>query len=665
MTKHFLLISFFLSLVSYSSAQGFVPAEKDLGAYLLVTHSDSDHSLHFAVSYDGYTFTSVNGEHCVIDGDTIAEQRGIRDPHIFRGPDGGFCMAMTDLHVFGKRDGKRDTEWQRDAKKYGWGNNRALVLMKSFDLIHWTHNILRLDTLGGEYSELACAWAPETTYDERSGHLMLYFTMRFGQDKQKMYWAYTDEDFTRLTTRPQLLFAHPNNKSAIDGDLVKVGDKWALHYVPHEGGRAGIKVAWGDQLTGPFNYETPWIDTHETHSCEAPNVWKRIREDKWVLMYDRYGEGAGSFGFMETTDFKSWTPLGKFNGGVMKATNFTGPKHGAVVRLTEGEADRLVEHWGLDSQQLKLASKAYSPNVANPILPGRYADPAALYSHNTGKYYIYPTSDGFDHWGGYYFKCFSSTDLASWTEEGIILDLKRDVTWSDRNAWAPTILEKKGKDGKYKYYFYYTASQRIGVAVSDSPTGPFHDSGRPLIETIPEGAGGGQNIDPDVFEDPKSGKVYLYWGNGFLAMCELGNDLVSVKKGSTKVLIPCGHREYSEASHVFCRQGKYYFMWSENDTRSEDYRVRYIVSDTPTPKSLDPSQSTVILSKDPARNIYATGHNGTLCKEGSDEWYIVYHRFMRPGGVHMGGAAGYNREVCLDRITFDANGVILPITPSE
>lgn len=61
-----------------------------------------------AVSYDGYEFTAVNDGQPVILGYTIVEQRSIRDPHIFRGPDGAFYLAMTDLHIFGQRDGKKE-----------------------------------------------------------------------------------------------------------------------------------------------------------------------------------------------------------------------------------------------------------------------------------------------------------------------------------------------------------------------------------------------------------------------------------------------------------------------------------------------------------------------------------------------------------------------------
>ena len=65
-----------------------IPQEKDMGAYLMVFHKDETHSLYMAVSDDGYTFTALNDGKPVIAGDAVALQKGIRDPHIFRGPDG-------------------------------------------------------------------------------------------------------------------------------------------------------------------------------------------------------------------------------------------------------------------------------------------------------------------------------------------------------------------------------------------------------------------------------------------------------------------------------------------------------------------------------------------------------------------------------------------------
>lgn len=192
--------------VSLSFAQK-TGSEKEMSAYLMVYHTDDTHSLHVAISPDGYAFTALNDGKPFIAGDTIAQQKGIRDPHIYRGPDGAFYLAMTDLHIFAQREGLRDTEWERDGEKYGWGNNRGFVLMKSFDLIHWTRSNVIIQDLFPDL-EVACAWAPETIYDPEADKMMLYFTMRLGngKNKTKMYYAYTDDDFTTLTTRPELIF---------------------------------------------------------------------------------------------------------------------------------------------------------------------------------------------------------------------------------------------------------------------------------------------------------------------------------------------------------------------------------------------------------------------------------------------------------------------------
>lgn len=318
--------------------------ESAMDAYLMVFHKDDTHGLHAAISHDGYTFTALNDGHPIIAGDTIAYQKGIRDPHIFRGPDGCFYLAMTDLHVFAKREGLRDTEWERDGMKYGWGNNRGLVMMKSRDLINWSRSNLRFDSISDEYKEIGCAWAPETTYDEKEGKLMVYYTMRFGNGQNKLYYFYINDDFDRMESLPRLLFEYPKkNIAAIDGDITKIGDTYHLFYVSHDG-RAGIKHAVSDSINSGFRYIPEWIDP-EPKACEAPNLWKRIGEEKWVLMYDCYGIKKHNFGFVETSDFVHFTPLGHFNEGPMKAANFSSPKHGAVIHITAEEADRLEKHW--------------------------------------------------------------------------------------------------------------------------------------------------------------------------------------------------------------------------------------------------------------------------------------------------------------------------------
>ncbi|HEX3045992.1 MAG TPA: family 43 glycosylhydrolase [Bacillota bacterium] len=277
----------------------------------------------------------------------------------------------------------------------------------------------------------------------------------------------------------------------------------------------------------------------------------------------------------------------------------------------------------------------------NPVLKGYYADPEITVFGST--YYIYPTTDGFASWSGTYFKCFSSTDLVNWSDRGTILDLGPGVSWSDSQAWAPCIVQKGST-----YYYYFCASAQIGVATSTSPTGPFTDAlGRPMVTTNQYGC---QSIDPDVFIDD-DGQAYMYFGQGKCMVVKLNADMKSFN-GTPQNITPSG---YNEGSNVFKRNGIYYLLWSENDTRSEDYRVAYGTSSSP----LGPfTKKAVILQKNLTLGIKGTGHNSVVKVPNADEWYICYHRFAIPNGD------GTHRETCIDRMYFNSDGTIQSVVPT-
>ncbi|GAA2645430.1 family 43 glycosylhydrolase [Paractinoplanes durhamensis] len=260
-----------------------------------------------------------------------------------------------------------------------------------------------------------------------------------------------------------------------------------------------------------------------------------------------------------------------------------------------------------------------------------------------GVYWLYPTTDGFAGWCGTQFHAFSSTDLVNWTDHGVILDLGPDVSWADSRAWAPTITAHDGT-----YYFYFCADASIGVAVADNPAGPFRDVlGKPLVAA---GSFAGQAIDPATFTDD-DGTTYLYWGQGHAYVVPLNADLVSFDRAKVKEITPAG---YNEAPFVVKRNGTYYFMWSQNDTRSADYQVAYATAPTPTGPF---TPHGLILSKDLERGILGTGHHSVVQAPGTDEWYIAYHRFAVPGGD------GTHRETAIDRLRFTAGGLIEPVHP--
>ncbi|MDO3694706.1 glycoside hydrolase family 43 protein [Wenyingzhuangia sp. chi5] len=335
-------------IFSLSGCKSLKPNKKESSVYLMTYFKDDDHSLHFALSPDGYTFTDINKGKAIIGGDTIASQKGIRDPHITKGKDGAYYMVMTDLHIFAKKLGYRDTDWERPTEKYDWGNNRGFVMMKSYDLIHWTHSNFLFNEAFQELKEIGCAWAPQTIYDSKEDKMMVYFTMRIGHGLTKMYYAYADDDFTKITTKPKILFDYPNEKiQVLDADIIQMPDgRYCMTYVAQEN-PGGIKIAFSDDINKGYKYDTKWID-FEPGSCEAPNMWKRNGTNKWVLMYDIFSIKPHNFGFVETTDFVNFKNLGHFNEGVMKTTNFTSPKHGSVISISKKEALKLAKHWNLD-----------------------------------------------------------------------------------------------------------------------------------------------------------------------------------------------------------------------------------------------------------------------------------------------------------------------------
>ena len=612
--------------------------EKDYVAYLFTYFTGnhiSEEAVCYAVSMDGYSYWALNGGKPVLDSKVISSTGGVRDPHILRGEDGKtFYMVLTDM-----------------VSANGWDSNRAMVMLKSNDLVNWTHTVINMQKKYEGQESLKRVWAPQTIFDPEAGKYMVYWSMQCAGGPDVIYYAYANDDFTDLEGEPKVLFLPENRKSCIDGDIVYKDGVFHLFYKT-EGDGNGIKVATTRSLTSGQWTEEPDYKQQTTDAVEGAGTFKLIGQDKYILMYDVYMKGR--YQFTETTDLQHFKVIDS-----EVKMNFH-PRHGTIIPITRDELLRITEKWG------KPAELGQLPN--NPVLPGFHADPEIVYSHQTKKYYIYSTTDGQPGWGGWYFTAYSSDDLKHWTYEGVILDLKSEqVPWADGNAWAPCIEEKLVK-GKYKYYFYYSGNpkngqgKQIGVAVADSPTGPFVDLGRPIITESP--VGGGQQIDVDVFTDPVSGKTYLYWGNGYMAGAELNKDMVSIKKKTLTVMTPEGGTlqdyAYREAPYVFYRNGLYYFMWSVDDTGSPNYHVAYGTSKSPL-GPIEVAAQPVVLKQNPERQIYGTAHNSVLQIPDTDEWIIVYHRINK---WYLKDAPGVHREVCIDRLQFNDDGTIQPVVPT-
>ena len=636
--KKFLLTAAAAVAMTMANAQ---EQEKNV-AYLFTYftgNAPEEEQICYALSDDGYNYTPLNGGFPVISSDTIAFTQCVRDPHILRGEDGKtFYMVVTDMR-----------------SSYGWSSNRGMVLMKSTDLVNWTHSTVNFPTkYPKQWGNVIRVWAPETIYDKQAKRYMVFYSLRTSDPKSfdRIYYSYVNDDFTDLIGEPQFLF--DNGSATIDGDIVyNPADQLYHLFYKSEGGR-GIFQATAKTLTAepgkPAGSQWTKIDGHVDQTQEAVEgvgVCQSIDGKSWIVMYDCYGNGH--YQFCKSADLKTF----QFVQNTATKGKFT-PRHGTIIPITQAEKDRVL--------------KAF-PNYRNPILPDYHADPEILYSNLTKKYYIYSTTDGYPGWGGWTFNVFSSTDLINWTDEGQVLDVKGDqVKWARGNAWAPAAIEVKQKDGSYKYYLYFSADagnrKEIGVAVSDSPTGPFVDAGAPIVSDSP--VGHGQQIDVDVFQDPKSKKYYLYWGNGYMAGAEMTSDLMGIKKETIQVMTPEGGSlqtwKFREAPYVFYRKGTYYFLWSVDDTGSPNYHVCYGTAKSPL-GPIQVAKEPTILKQVPELEIYGTAHNSVLQIPGKDEWYIVYHRINKHF-IERDKGPGVHREVCIDRMTFDKKGNILPVTPT-
>ena len=139
--------------------------------------------LRFAVSEDVKNWYALNGNRPIIASDSISESGGIRDPHILRGEDGCYYIVATD----------------KCTAKTGWNENPGIVLMKSKDLVNWTHGKINLGKDWPAFSDAYWVWAPQTIYDRKAKKYMIYFTLqRTGDNRQSLitYYAYANKGRT-------------------------------------------------------------------------------------------------------------------------------------------------------------------------------------------------------------------------------------------------------------------------------------------------------------------------------------------------------------------------------------------------------------------------------------------------------------------------------------
>jgi arabinoxylan arabinofuranohydrolase len=293
-----------------------------------------------------------------------------------------------------------------------------------------------------------------------------------------------------------------------------------------------------------------------------------------------------------------------------------------------------------------------SPQAANPILPGYYADPS-LVQHD-GKFYLYAT---LDPWGGRTLGCWESVDFKHWTFRELNWPTKEACTSTKSGGamvWAPSVV--RAPDGKF--LMYVSVGSEVWAGSADHPLGPWTDAndGRPLIPH--DYRPGYHMIDAEAFVDD-DGSLYLYWGsgwnwkNGRCFAVKLKPDGATFE-GEPRDVTPAN---YFEGPHVMKRDGRYYLSYSQGVTVSDTYQVHYAVGDSPLGPFTEAANSPILVT-DHARHIVSPGHHTVFTR--ADRTYLLYHRHSVPYEKDKAF-----RQTSVDEIHFTREGLIEKLTPTH
>ncbi len=301
------------------------------------------------------------------------------------------------------------------------------------------------------------------------------------------------------------------------------------------------------------------------------------------------------------------------------------------------------------------------------------ADPCVITVGDT--FYLYATnaSEGLD---SSYIRVWSSKNLTDWIEVGQAFRPASDA-WAVANLWAPEVIAANGK-----YYMYYSGLNRatekmgIGVAVSDSPTGPFHEI---------EGTFGGKTysrteqpidlefpaIDPNPFIDD-DGNVYLYVSQdqvnkvSSIYGCKLSSDMVTVEYVTEEALVvplqssgsSADTKYWNEAPYMYKRDGKYYLAFSSGYYGSKSYCLGLATSNEPLSGFSRVDYNPLFKVDKNWTHVSGTGHCSFFPSPDGTELWVAYHSHIDTEN------RGYQRKINFDKVTFDSDGRLVISGPS-
>lgn len=283
-----------------------------------------------------------------------------------------------------------------------------------------------------------------------------------------------------------------------------------------------------------------------------------------------------------------------------------------------------------------------TPEAGNPFIPGYFADPTVKKFGDT--YYIYATTDGSGAGFGPS-QVWCSKDFENWTI--------MPMNWPDSHwIWAPDVMQHT--DGTYR--LFYCQPCNIYEGIGNTPRGPWKNIlGESEAVLVPDRfVKNAITLDGQTFVDD-DGSVYLYWGTWGIYKgfgCGAGKMTPDLKGFSETRLIPNTEvTDFFEAPFVLKKDGIYYFMYSSDSCHDSTYHVQYATATSP----LGPyTYKGTILKTSADGTVHGPGHHSIL-KEGND-YYIIYHRHDNPHSTR-----GFHRQLCIDKLTFNADGSIRPI----
>lgn len=273
----------------------------------------------------------------------------------------------------------------------------------------------------------------------------------------------------------------------------------------------------------------------------------------------------------------------------------------------------------------------------NPVVPpGVFlADPEG-HQWQDGRLYLYVSRDEHpDDYCSPRYDLLSTSDLKNWTihERAFVSAGEGDeVPYSDAPLYASDAACRNGK-----YYLYYSmpGEHSEGVAVADSPAGPFRD-GRPVP--------GVSGIDPAVFVDD-DGQAYYYWGQFAAKGAKLKDNMLEIDPETvTDSLVTEKDHCFHEGSSMRKRNGIYYMVYSHL-RKGRPTCIGYSMSRSP----LGPFRYGGVIVDNAGCDPESWNNHGSIC-EFDGKWYVLYHRTTN-GSRSL-------RKVCIEPIAFDDDGTI-------